>query len=200
MAEQRDGHINWKSWAFDYKVAGKEALTLGDGFFRGRRVFHKLSLPVIRVKYTKDEDITGITSVLGTACGPYNDKISWDPVDFGEDLNPIRGPHHLVKIANCGNRYICIKETTQAGIPTLELGVYARIGAYHIYQSWYINDTGVILPRVFSKGLSCNLDHWHHPYWRFDFDLDGSDHQRVNVFDEGGRLFLGFVTSEKIGM
>lgn len=196
MPEQHDGHVVWKSWAFDYQVLGKEGLTLSAGFFRGRSVFHKLSLPVIRVKYVKDEELGGLTSVLGIGCGPYNDQISWDPADFGEDLNPIVGPHHLVKISTCGGRYICIKETMLEGTQWLELGVYARIGAYHIYQSWYINDTGVISPRVFSKGLSCNLDHWHHPYWRFDFNLDGSDHQRVNIFDEGGRLFQGFVNLE----
>src|SRR5262249_19816855 len=127
-------------------------------------------------------------------CGPYNDQIMWDPVDFGEDLNPISGPHHLVKISNCGDSYVCVRSTTFDNKTWLELGVYARIGAYHIYQSWYLNDDGVILPRVFSKGLSCNLNHWHHPYWRFDFDLDGESNQRVNVFD--GTQLRGFVSLE----
>jgi hypothetical protein len=198
--EQRDGHVNWKSWAFDYNVAGTEALTLGNGYFRGRRVFHKLSLPVIRVKYVQDESVIPLPTepnpIFGTGCGPYNDQISWDPADFGEDLNPIAGPHHLVKLSNCGSRYICIKESVSDGTPWFELGVYARIGSYHIYQSWYLNDGGQILPRVFSKGLSCNLDHWHHPYWRLDFDLDGADNQRVNIFGSGGSQFRGFVDRE----
>ena len=196
MTEQPDGHVGWRSWAFDYAVAGKEGLALAHGFFRGRRVFHKLSLPVIRVKYLQDEELGGLTAVLGTGCGPYNDQITWDPVNLGEDLNPIRGPHHLVRVAGCG-RYVCIRETRLAdGSLWLELAVYARIGAYHIYQAWYLNDDGVILPRVFSKGLSCNVDHHHHPYWRFDFDLDGQDHQRVNVFGDEGTRFVGFVTRE----
>ncbi|MGW3911477.1 hypothetical protein ACWEBX_08095 [Streptomyces sp. NPDC005070] len=202
MTEQPDGHVLWSNWAFDYAVAGRHGLSLSNGFFRGRRIFNKLSLPVIRVKYVEDEQFfsaTGVpTSVLGIGCGPYNDQIIWDPANFGEDLNPISGPHHLVPIKSCGGKYICVRQTDIAGSQSLwlELGVYARIGAYHIYQAWYLNDGGVILPRIFSKGLSCNLDHWHHPYWRFDFDLDGPAHQRVNVFGSNGSQFIGFVTKE----
>ena len=189
MTEPRNGHVDWRSWAFDYSVLGREGLSLLDGRFRGRQAFHKLSLPVIRVKYTQDEDVWH-NPIFGNGCGPYNDQITWDTEDFGENLNPISGPHHLVKISNCGDRYICIRD----GDDELELGVYARIGAYHIYQAWYLHDDGMIFPRVFSKGLSCNLDHWHHPYWRFDFDVDGSSQQRMNVFE--GSNWIGYVTGE----
>ena len=191
--EERNGRIAWGPWAFHYSVIDTQGLSLLDGFFRGRRVFYKLSLPVIRVKYVRDEDLTH-NPILGNGCGPYNDQISWDTEDFGENLNPFHGPHHLVKISDCGKRYICIRDKQFGGDNWLELGVYARIGAYHIYQAWYLNESGVILPRVFSKGLSCNLDHWHHPYWRFDFDLDGAGNQRVNVFN--GSQFSGFVIKE----
>lgn len=192
--EQRNGHISWGQWAFEYNVADTEGLSLLKGYFRGRSVFHKLSLPVIRVKYVRDEDLSH-NPLFGNGCGPYNDQITWDPEDFGENLNPFRGPHHLVKISDCGKRYICLRSKVLSDKKTwLELGVYARIGAYHIYQVWYLNNDGVIMPRVFSKGLSCNLDHWHHPYWRFDFDLDGASNQRVNVFN--GSKFAGFVNHE----
>lgn len=191
--EQSNGHVVWGRWAFDYAVSRKEGLSLLNGFFAGRRIIEKLSLPVIRVKYVQDEDFWH-NPMLKNGCGPYNDQITWDPQDFGEDLNPISGPHHLVRIKDCGDNYVCIRSTVFDNKTWLELGVYARIGAYHIYQSWYLNNDGVILPRVFSKGLSCNLNHWHHPYWRFDFDLDGPSGQRVNVFD--GSQFRGFVNLE----
>jgi hypothetical protein len=191
---ERSGHIQWGDWVFDYDVVDAEALSLLRGSFRGRTVFYKLSLPVIRVKYVQDEDFRH-NPLFGNGCGPYNDQITWDPEDFGENLNPIAGPHHLVRIGGeCGGRYVCIKSWTSGGTNWLELGVYARIGAYHIYQAWYLNNNGVIAPRVFSKGLSCNLDHWHHPYWRFDIDLDGAGNQRVNVLD--GNTWIGFVNDE----
>ena len=181
--EPRDGHINWGDWFFDYSVIDTEGLSLLNGFFKGHSIFRKLSLPVIRVKYVRDQDFWH-NPLFDNGCGPYNDRISWDPEDFGENLNPISGPHFLVKISDCGKRLICIRESTIDNTLWLELGVYAIIGAYHIYQAWYINNKGIIKPRVFSKGLSCNLDHWHHPYWRFDFDLDGPDHQDVRRFDD----------------
>jgi hypothetical protein len=183
---ERNGHVQWGAWSFDYNVADSEGLALLAGSFRGRRVFSKLSLPVIRVKYTQDEDFLH-NPLLKNGCGPYNDQITWDPEDFGENLNPIAGPHHLVKIGGeCGGRYVCVKSFIgENGTPWLELGVYARIGAYHIYQAWNLNDHGVVAARAFSKGLSCNLDHWHHPYWRFNIDLDEPGQQRVNIYDGG---------------
>ena len=71
------------------------------------------------------------------------------------------------------------------GVRWLEVGVYARIGAYHIFQAWYLNEEGVVQPQVWSKGLTINMDHTHHPYWRLDFDIDGPDHNRVWRFDAG---------------
>lgn len=161
-------------------------------------MFNKLSLPVIRVKYLIDEFWGGVSSVwpFRAACGPYNDQITWDTEDFGENLNPISGPHHLEKfVTPDGERYISVEEFAIGGVPHLQLAVYARIGAYHILQSWSLNNDGWILPRVFSKGLSCNLDHWHHPNWRFDFALGSPETQRVAVFHEEGPQ-IADITSE----
>ena len=41
------------------------------------------------------------------------------------------------------------------------------------------------------QGLSCNVDHWHHPYWRFDFALGLPETQRVAVFHEGDGKIAG---------
>lgn len=162
----------WGDWSFTYIVLGNEGLCLLDGVFRGHRVFRKLSLPVIRVKYNND------------SCGPYNDRIHWDTDDWGEDMNPISGPHHLDKWPN--GRYILTQEVLNEGVLWYEAAIYARIGAYHIIQRWRLNNDGVILATVFSKGLSCTVDHWHHPHWRFDFDLPGPTPQSVVVHTDNG--------------
>ncbi|WEX74762.1 hypothetical protein PYH37_000033 [Sinorhizobium numidicum] len=196
MGETSNGHCKWGNWFFDYGVFGTEGLCLVDGFFRGQKMFNKLSLPVIRVKYVKDEFWGGFSSVVGVGCGPYNDQITWDTEDFGENLNPIAGPHHLVKFSTpSGDRYILNDEILVSGTKHLHLAVYARIGAYHIQQSWFINDDGWIHPRIFSKGLSCNLDHWHHPYWRFNFALGIPESHRLSVSREGGP-FIADITNE----
>jgi hypothetical protein len=190
MSEPNSGFMVWGDWALDYGVWGKEGLSLVNGVFRGQPVFNKLSLPVIRVKYVQDEYLLGASSVnlplganpLPPGCGPYNDQISWDTEDFGEDLNLLRGPHHLVKV-DCGPeaRYLCVSREFIAGVEHRRIGVYARIGAYHINQWWLLNQLGWVSARVASKGLSCELDHWHHPHWRFNFALGQPEVHRVSV-------------------
>jgi hypothetical protein len=187
MSESSTGHLKWGDWFLDYGVFGQEGLCLVGGYFRGQRMFNKLSLPVIRVKYTVDEFAKGLSAITGDGCGPYNDQITWDTEDFGEDLNPIAGPHHLVEVV-CprGDRYLCTENVDIGGVPHLRISVYARIGAYHIAQTWTLNNDGWVMPRVSSKGLSCNLDHWHHPYWRFDFALGAPEVHRVAVHRKNG--------------
>jgi hypothetical protein len=186
MTEPRNGHVDWDPWRFDYGVYGKQGLSLVNGLFRGHQVFRKISLPVIRVKYEHD----GWFSGYGLFCGPFNDQIQWDPYTFGDVLQDIGSiglyaDHHLVRLSDCGDRYICIREPGPDR-QWLELGVYARIGAYHIYQAYYLSRQGAIVPRVWSKGLSCNDDHRHHPYWRFAFALDNPATQRAAVVHDGG--------------
>jgi hypothetical protein len=196
MSESSSAHLHWGDWSLDYGVFGTEGLSLVDGYFRGQRVFNKLSLPVIRVKYVVDEH--GLSAVWGTGCGPYNDQITWDTEQFGENLNP-GGPHHLVKVVCAGgDRYLCSEEVDINGIRFMRLAVYARIGAYHIAQAYYLNDDGVILPRVSSKGLSCDVDHWHHPYWRFDFALGAPEVQRVAVHRTTGAKIADITTELKL--
>jgi hypothetical protein len=187
MSESSSRHLSWGDWSLDCGVFGTEGLCLVDGYFRGQRMFNKLSLPVIRVKYTIDEFWDGVSTLFGVGCGPYNDQITWDTKDFGEDLNPISGPHHLEEMS-CpgGDRYLCVEPISIGGVPHVRISVYARIGAYHIHQSYTLNDDGWIMPRVSSKGLSCNLDHWHHPYWRFDFALGAPEVQRLAVHRTNG--------------
>ena len=62
MSETSNGHQKWGDWFFDYGVFGTEGLCLVDEFFRGHRMFNKLSLPVIRVKYLIDEFWGGVSA------------------------------------------------------------------------------------------------------------------------------------------
>ena len=87
---------------------------------------------------------------------------------------------------NCCKQKVCVESSTVKGMKWLELGIYARIGEYHIYQSWHLSEDGELRPVVQSRGLSCNTDHVHHPYWRFDFDINGNGMDQVFVRDDGG--------------
>ena len=183
MSNDRTGHINWPPWSFDYAVSDSEGLALLNGTFKGKGVFGKFSMPVIRVKYLRDEGETvidlPIVGGIGGGAGPFADQISWH----------LGGDHGLQKIANRNHEYIGLTEFSRPGQRWYEISIYSRIGAYHLAQMWYLSDTGFVCPRIFSKGLHINMDHTHHPYWRLDFDIDGSAHNRVYMQDNRGWWF-----------
>lgn len=214
MPNDRTGHKTWGPWSFDYAVSDSEGLTLLNGSFKGRSVFGKFSMPVIRVKYLKDGGpggssrgttgtiggavLGGVTgffeggllgAVAGAAAGgAAGHALAGDGAGpFADQISwNLGGDHGLQKIANRNNEYVGLNEFTTQGQRWLEICIYARIGAYHLAQQWYFSDTGFICPRIFSKGLHINMDHTHHPYWRLDFDIDGPDHNRVYMKDNKG--------------
>lgn len=157
QAFAHSGHTVWGGWRFDWEVKDNAGIAIRNVYFNNELVLYKASLPVIRVQYD------------GNKCGPYADQISWGD---------------LVKISNCGNKKVCqTSYTSSDGRNWLELGVYARIGSYHIYQAWYLSHDGYILPTVWSKGLQCKTNHNHHPYWRMDFDINGAGGDQIFVYD-----------------
>lgn len=179
MPNTRTGHINWANWSFDYSVSDSEGLSLLNGAWKGGRIIGKFSMPVIRVKYRRDGGWHDWRRVLGLGAGPYADQIRW----------VLGGSHGLQKISNRNNEYVGVTSYSSAGVRWLEISVYARIGAYHIAQQWHLSETGVILPRVWSKGLTINMDHIHHPYWRLDFDIDGTASNTVYFQENRGWFF-----------
>lgn len=215
MPNDRTGHVNSRNWSFDYAVSDSEGLALLNGSFNGRSVFGKFSMPVIRVKYEHDKVIPFVSpgghqgSVIGgviggivggiiggapgaaagyaigsgaghavaeAGAGPFADQIGWH----------LGGDHGLQRIANRNNEYIGLTEYTDREGNWVEISIYARIGAYHLSQQWHLGESGVVKPRIFSKGLHINMDHTHHPYWRLDFDIDGPEHNRVCLHDNRG--------------
>lgn len=152
------GHTVWGPWRFDWEVRDKAGLGLRNVYYDNQKILYKATLPVIRVRYKND------------VCGPYADRIYWSL---------------LKKISNCGNAKVCQKSFTSNGRNWLEIGVYARIGSYHIYQAWYLSHDGWILPTAWSKGLQCDADHDHHSYWALDFDIAGASNDQVFVRNDG---------------
>jgi hypothetical protein len=181
MPDTKTGQIHFGSWDFDYDVRGFEGLSLLNGKYRGRPAFGVLSMPVIRVKYLKDGGLGDILRFLSEklkkplGAGPYADRIRWK-------LHPEYG---LQRMPFRNNQYVGFRSYVHNGVQRMELSIYARIGAYHIYQTWHLGEDGWIFPRVWSKGLTINMDHWHHPYWRFDFDIDGQGSHSVFVRNFG---------------
>jgi hypothetical protein len=60
------------------------------------------------------------------------------------------------------------------GLSGVAAEAFHTIGAYKLTERWTFWVDGRIMPRLYSDGLQCNIDHRHHPYWRFDFDIEGA--------------------------
>ena len=59
--------------------------------------------------------------------------------------------------------------------------------AWYKYSSRYtFFADGSMAPRFGfgnSSGVNADITHWHHAYWRINFDIDGSDHDEVYIDD-----------------
>jgi hypothetical protein len=175
--EPRAGHTDWGPWSFDWEVQNHTGLAVRNVRHRGDLFIAKADMPVIRVKYERDFRWWNPRTWCRRGCGPFADRISW------ETLQPI---------ADCGDARICQVQFTTGSVEWLELSVFARIGKYRIKQAWYFSNTqpvgdptrsDEVTARVFSSGLSCNLYHDHHPYWRVDIGEPAA--HRVFVYDAG---------------
>jgi hypothetical protein len=174
FAEPQSGTVTWEKWAFEWEVYGNQSLVLSDVKYDGEAVLSKASLPVIRVKYEREWPWYHPYSWFGIGrsngrCGPFQDRITWK---------------HLVPVPGCGDK-VCTRSYLVSGVKWLEIGVYARIGEYHLYHAWYLSELGEIRPVLQSRGLSCNTTHQHHPYWRLDFGIADEDRDQVFEYIDG---------------
>lgn len=138
--------VTWGGWTFDHAVNGNnEGLSLSNVRFNGRLLYKKLSMPVMRVFYTNN------------ACGPYADRLGGT----------------LSSIPWANNAKLAQREFTLGDRQWYEIGIRDQIGAYDLYQTFYLSTDGVLDAHVYGKGLQCVRDHVHYPSWRIDVALDG---------------------------
>ena len=149
---QRSGHFDWKGWSFDYEVSDLyDGVSLKEVTRNGTKILEKASFPVMRVFYENDD------------CGPYADRLGGTlaPVSWADDAE------------------VVTREVVIEGMSWLEIGIRDLIGNYDLYQVWYLGENGVIDAHIFGRGLQCNVDHDHLPYWRLDFDVAGAGDDQI---------------------
>jgi Cu2+-containing amine oxidase len=151
------GFVNWPSahtplWQFAYTLADSpdaEGIAITGAAFRGRKVLYKASLPSLRVQYDN-------------TCGPYKDPLTYN------NAHPISGSNR-VKVYTIWS----------GGLSGIAVEAFHTIGAYKLTERWTFWADGRVTPRLYSAGLQCNINHRHHPYWRFDFDIEGAPNDTV---------------------
>jgi hypothetical protein len=168
--------------------------------YRGKTVFKQAHVPVLNVKYA------------GDACGPYvdwqYDEGFFDAPETGA-TNPAPGIRILASgqvaktsLENGDDRgnfqgVAIYTQDVGAGLETV-LVTEMDAGWYRYIMEWRFANDGTIRPR-FGFGATRNscvcLVHYHHVYWRFDFDVVNPNNRIYTI--ERGRKFLVPVTGEK---
>lgn len=150
------GTISWPPgrplWEFDWTLAdypSVEGIAISHVRYAGHQLLYKASLPCLRVQYNNN------------SCGPYK-----DPLNYSDARVRLQyGPGKVVAY-----------QVTTFGLQGLTLEAYYEIGAYRLIQRWTFWADGRLSPSMHSAGLQCPVDHRHHVYWRFDFDIDDAAH------------------------
>jgi hypothetical protein len=149
---------------------------LSDVRYRGKRILRQANLPILNVSYDND------------VCGPYRDW-QWQENRFtvGPIRNQVAPGVALVEWAKT------IRETgddsgNYEGIAAhfdrlrQEVVVISEIeaGWYRYMTEWRFGLDGTIRPRLgfdaVENGCTCER-HFHHAYWRLDFDLGAGANQ-----------------------
>src|SRR6266513_1108542 len=151
---QVSGSVDWNGWTFTYDVSGEfDGLSLKNVQFQGLKLITKISFPVMRVFYDND------------ACRPLADRV-------GGNLQPVPW---------AGNATIGQRTFTLNGRQWYEIGIRDQIGAYDIYQVYYLSTDGILDAHIYSGGLVCAVNHVHYPNWRIDFDIDGNINDQIQL-------------------
>jgi len=161
--------------------------------YLGRSVLKRAHVPIFNVKY--DSDVCGPyrdwayqenmfvangTDVPGTNSGVRDcgTAIATTILDTGNDTGTFRG----IAFYTEGGKVVLVSELTA--------------GWYRYISEWSFHTDGTISPR-FGYGATSNscvcAGHHHHAYWRFDFDIGGTDNR---VFEVRGGLNSFPITTE----
>jgi len=171
---QADGSPLWSFLVFrpSYSLGTNgSGVTLREVDYRGKRVLYRAHAPILNVQYS------------GNACGPFRDWLFAESYiqATGTDVAPgIRWcttpPRTILDPpeTDSGNfRGVAIyrDEQKQEVVVVSEL----EAGWYRYISEWRLHDDGTILPRfgfsAVQNSCTCHT-HYHHVYWRFDFDIN----------------------------
>jgi len=204
-----DGHPVWSlCWVPPNESSGTDGsgLELRNVFYKGKEVLYRAHLPILNVKY--DPGGCGGSSLS------YRDAVD-DLAAFEVEPEAIVQPGY----AEITDRYrfetvcdhpgfdrdvgfrgidfkgVVVEKKSDQLILTTEM----KVGWYRYIQKWTFRLDGTIEPRI---GFTAVMDpctqkpHNHHAYWRFDFDIDGSDH---DLIEEGRQTINDPPSSEILG-
>jgi hypothetical protein len=148
--------------------------------YRGKRLLYRAHVPILNVRYA------------GDACGPYRDwqneegMIQANGTDVAPGFRLCSAPATTILDtgSDTGN-YLGVAIYVQGQEVVLVSEMQA--GWYRYVSLWRLHTDGTLRPRFgFSAVQSscvCNV-HYHHAYWRFDFDIRTAGNNLVREFND----------------
>jgi hypothetical protein len=147
--------------------------------YRGRRVLYRAHVPILNVKYQND------------ACGPYRDWQNQEGMIQANGVNVAPGfrlcPTPAKTILDTGSdtgNFLGTAIYVQGREVVLVCEMQA--GWYRYVSEWRLHANGTIRPRfgfsAVSSSCVCTV-HYHHAYWRLDFDIRTPGNNRVREFN-----------------
>lgn len=143
--------------------------------YRGRKVLARAHVPILNVKYQDD------------LCGPYRD---WQYQESmlratGTDVAPgfrlaSSPPATIIQSGNDTGNFL--GTAAYRGGDEVTLMAEMEAGWYRYISQWTLHMNGTIKPRfgfaAVQNSCVCNV-HYHHAYWRFDFDIGGAGYNFI---------------------
>lgn len=148
--------------------------------YRGKRLLYRAHVPILNVQYQ------------GNACGPYLD---WQ---WQEGMLDAQGADVGPGFRLCSSPARTILDTGQDAGNFLGTAIYVagqevvlvnemQAGWYRYVSEWRLHANGTIRPRfgfgATSSSCVCTV-HYHHAYWRLDFDLRTPGSNVVREFND----------------
>ena len=143
------------NWKVHWRVSESAGLLIYLADYKGKRVLWEGSLPYVTIDHQKQD--FDLEEEGGDSHGPFWMPIGRRSLVGHPRINHFRGGFELV-----------------ADFET---------GPYRYTQMWRFHEDGRLAPLLTIYGHGIHNGHTYHPHWRFDFDLDGEDHDGVEHFD-----------------
>jgi hypothetical protein len=194
-------------WLAPNQSSGPEGsgLEIRKAYFRGVPVLKRAHSPMLFAEYRTDQGANGncyrdwMDENSGIAAEPQVRGVLGTPVDFFATTNcdvsttatqafgncPFNGnPVRPFTNANCNNGGVALENGPRGNY--VQLTAQYSAGWYKYSSRIRFYDSGAI-EKEFGLGNSTgtynNATHWHHNYWRLDFDLNGPAGDQLFVND-----------------
>jgi hypothetical protein len=166
-------------------------LELRNVYYNGRLALKRAHSPILFAEYTtstcyRDWKDTDSQQIVWASRHPAFNRVSTTSCDRSKDPIASYGtcPFSLITNGSDGNP----TGSCQTGVTVEDFGTYVELStqynaAWYQYSSRFrLYADGSFEPEFGfgnSNGTNNNITHWHHNYWRLDFDIEGAENDRI---------------------